>query len=381
MKQYVIISGLNLNDNNRGTAALSYGAISFLFQKGLLNKQQKILNYRFVKKFWKHEYKKDTIQVVNIDGISWEIVHKNIFILEKISLLRFGLLLPFTSFGKSLRCVERIAAINGGDGFSDIYGTKTFLDRLTDIYIGLKMNIPIIQLPQTLGPFINKDNLNIAKRILINSEKIFIRDNKFVSELNSFGVKYELSRDLSFYMKPQVWNISVPKDAIGINVSGLAYSNKFRTLSGQFDYYPELINQIVNFFQSKSHTIFLIPHSYNYQNPEKNNDDIIACRNVYNKLRNKSNIIIIDKDLTSPQIKYVISKMKFFIGTRMHANFAAIYTGIPLFGLAYSYKFEGAFNANGLDGKQQTAFINNITKEDIPLIIKKIDSVYLKFCK
>lgn len=43
--------------------------------------------------------------------------------------------------------------------------------------------------------------------------------------------------------------------------------------------------------------------------------------------------------------------MSFFIGTRMHANFAAIYTGVPLFGLAYSYKFEGAFNANGLDGK------------------------------
>ena len=68
--------------------------------------------------------------------------------------------------------------------------------------------------------------------------------------------------------------------------------------------------------------------------------------------------------------------MSFFIGTRMHANFAAIYTDVPLFGLAYSYKFAGAFNANGLDGDKQTAMINNIKKEEIDGIIQRIESFY-----
>jgi len=103
---------------------------------------------------------------------------------------------------------------------------------------------------------------------------------------------------------------------------------------------------------------------------------MIACREAFNRLTDKANVILIDKDLISPQIKYVISKMSFFIGTRMHANFAAIYTGVPLFGMAYSYKFEGAFNANGLNGAFQTAMINNISKEDIPAYIGKIDKVY-----
>ena len=73
--------------------------------------------------------------------------------------------------------------------------------------------------------------------------------------------------------------------------------------------------------------------------------------------------------------------MSFFIGTRMHANFAAIYTNVPLFGLAYSYKFEGAFNANGLDGTKQTVMINNIKESDIDSIIQKIDNVYHEFVK
>ena len=42
-------------------------------------------------------------------------------------------------------------------------------------------------------------------------------------------------------------------------------------------------------------------------------------------------------------------------------------------------KFEGAFNANGLDGKNQTAMINNITSEEIGIIINKIEKVYQKF--
>lgn len=71
--------------------------------------------------------------------------------------------------------------------------------------------------------------------------------------------------------------------------------------------------------------------------------------------------------------------MAFFIGTRMHANFAAIYSGVPLFGLAYSYKFEGAFNANGLDGKNQTTMITGIKKKDINEVIEKVEKIYQKY--
>lgn len=381
MKNFIIISGLNLNDNNRGTAALSYGAFSFLKEREWLNEKQTILNIKFVKKIWKKTYRRDKCEIVNIDNVQWKIITKHVFILEKVLLLKFGLLLPFTTFGRSMRNVQRVAAINGGDGFSDIYNTRTFWGRLTDTYIAFKLNIPVIQLPQTFGPFNVKENYNIATYILKKSEHVFVRDDKFTNELQNMGIKYEITRDLSYYMKPQEWDIQVKEDSIGINVSGLAYSNNFRTLKGQFEQYPNLINQIICYFRDKGHTIYLIPHSYNYNNPEIDNDDIIACRNAYNRLSDKSNVVLIDKDLSSPQIKYLISKMKFFIGTRMHANFAAIYTGIPLFGLAYSYKFEGAFNANGLNGREQTALINNITNNDISSIIKKIEYVFNKLCK
>ena len=160
-----------------------------------------------------------------------------------------------------------------------------------------------------------------------------------------------------------------------MNVSGLAYSNTFHGLEGQFDAYPELIDRIINHFRNKGCTIYLIPHSYGYNQPTAD-DDMIACRQAYDRLTDKNNVMLVDKDMTAPQVKYLISKMTFFMGARMHANFAAIYTGVPVFGTAYSYKFEGAFNANGLDGKKQTEVVNYLKKEDIKTYINKIELFY-----
>ena len=103
---------------------------------------------------------------------------------------------------------------------------------------------------------------------------------------------------------------------------------------------------------------------------------MVACRQAYERLTDKNNVVLVDKDMTAPQVKYIISRMTFFMGARMHANFAAIYTGVPVFGTAYSYKFEGAFNANGLDGKKQTAMLNNMKQSEIDAYIQKIDDFY-----
>ena len=170
--------------------------------------------------------------------------------------------------------------------------------------------------------------------------------------------------------------IEIPKESVGINISGLAFSNKFSGLEGQFTSYPKLMENLIKVFQKKNVPVFLIPHSYNYKKTEQNNDDLQACKAIYDGLNDKNNVICINKDLSSPKIKFLISKMSFFVGTRMHANFAAIYTGVPVFGLAYSYKFISGFNANGLNGESQTVMINNISDSDIPVIVEKVLHYY-----
>ena len=375
-KKYVIISGLNFNDNNRGTAALSYGSISFMKEKGYLSEGQELINFRQYKNFFKKKNLKGIRTEIQVSGDVWKHTEIAVFFLEYLLLIKFGILIPFTRFGQAIKNTSLVAAINGGDGFSDIYNTRLFFLRLKDSQIAMKRNIPVILLPQTIGPFNEAANRKIADLILKYASKVYVRDDCFINELRELGIDYEETKDLSFYMQPEPWNIDIKENPIGVNVSGLAYSNNFRSLKGQFNNYPELIDRLICTFRDKGHTVYLIPHSYNYQNPESDNDDMIACRQAYEKLKDKSAVYVVDKNLTSPQVKYLISKMSFFIGTRMHANFAAIYTGVPVFGLAYSYKFKGAFDANGLDGEKQTVMINNLPNNEIKHMIDKICLFY-----
>lgn len=373
-KKYVVISGLNLRDNNRGTAALGYGSFYFLKENGFLRDKDVVVTFGYYNNFFKSSNTTVKESEVEFDGFKIKNLRIPVLKLEKKLLDKFGIVLPFTRFGKIIRNLRWVAAINGGDGFSDIYSTETFISRLHETNIAMKCNIPVIILPQTIGPFKEESNRVIANRILQYATRIYVRDDKFIKELNSMGLKYEMTKDLSAYMKPQPFDIGIEPNAVGLNVSGLTYSNTFRTLSGQFASYPYLINAIIRYFQSQHVPIYLIPHSYNYNHPEESNDDLVAIRDLYAKLEDTTNVHVVDHDMISPQVKYVISQMSFFIGTRMHANFAAIYTKVPLFGLAYSYKFQGAFEANGI--YDSTAMINNITEEECDAIVVKISNKF-----
>lgn len=376
-KKYIDISGFNINQPNRGNAALSYGALEFLMKKGYIEKGDELIYFHSFRNF----FKKDNIIIKHesyyINNQTWKRTIVPVFHYEKILWQKFNILIPFTPFAKYLKQVKLEAADYGGDGFSDIYGDRDFINRMNQTFLLWKKDIPLIMLPQTVGPFAKDKNLQLALKVMRYAKKIYVRDDKFKENFQKYELKYELTKDISSYMCPEPWDIEIQSNSIGINVSGLAYSNTFKGLEGQFDAYPELINKLITHFREKGCTIYIIPHSYTYNNPD-DNDDMIACRKAYSRLEDKSNVVLIDKDMTAPQVKYVISRMKFFIGARMHANFAAIYTGVPVFGTAYSYKFEGAFCANGLNGKEQTAMINNLKSEDIEKYIEKVNDYYTK---
>ena len=374
VKNYLLVSGLNFQDNNRGTAALGYGAFSFLRQKGYLRENDTILSIKRIKNIFKH--KLTPAKVVQKNGQNdFQYVCLNVFFIEAFLYERFKILIPFTPFGKIIKKIRFVAAINGGDGFADIYGEKRFYSRLHDIVIARNMHLPYIFLPQTIGPFSEGVIYEYAKEIMKDAETVYVRDNRFEYELKMLGVNFEIAKDLSAYMAPEPFDISIKKDSIGLNVSGLAYFNKYNELANHFNAYPKLIDAIIEFFSQKNITIYLIPHSYNYENPEANNDDMEACKIVYHNSKHKANIVFVNNNLTPPQVKYVISEMSFFIGTRMHANFAAIFTNVPLFGLSYSFKFAGAFESNGIS-TSNIYEIKDLKEKDIAKVVDAIAGSY-----
>ncbi len=370
--KYVILSDFNVRSNNRGTAALGYGALAFLQSKGYIDDEFEIVKFRFHRYPWS-KIPKEIVSELDINGKKWKLHEISVWALERY-LYRFRLHFLNTLYGRTIKNVRIVAAINGGDGLTDLYGNKLLDSRLPEMKLAIESRIPFIVMPQTIGPFLDSGNKERILSILGKAQKIYVRDTNFVKELEEKGLQYEVDNDLSYYMQPEPVSVQIKHPCVGVNVSGLAYSNRFGNLAGEFDFYPKLMEEIVGMFKTKGCYIYIIPHSYNTERPEANNDDMEASKLFYDRLADKDRVFFVDKNLISPQIKYLISQMDFFVGTRMHANFAAIFTGTPVFGLAYSYKFKGAFERNGIHNR--VALINNLKESDISGVLSEIENAY-----
>jgi polysaccharide pyruvyl transferase WcaK-like protein len=373
MDKFIFFSDFAANHTNRGCQALNYGSFPFMHQVlGIDNVTIISPEYYYRRK------RNDEVHLLKLPDETIEIIRRFYWVPEilfTIVLYKLtGGKIGFGRFYKDLTKVDHILNISGGDGFSDIYSSHTFRHLFWPSLLGALLNKKLILLPQTIGPFKKKTNRILANYALRKAEKVFVRDLAFTDQLKKMDFKYELTSDVSFYMKPQEVDINIEKNAVGINVSGLAYYNHFKDLKNRFPFYGELIILVIEFFQKRNVPVFLVPHTYNHEAPEKNADDLQASKDILKTLKNKSGVTVIDADYIAPELKYIISKFDFFIGTRLHSNFAAIFSNVPVFGLAYSYKFSGTFDRYGL--KNNYSYVIDMKKETIKEVVRNIEKCY-----
>jgi len=373
MDKLIFFSDYSATHTNRGCQALTYGSFHFIYHI-LKLKNTKIIApgyyYRRKRPDEKYLFQLPDENVEVLRRFYWapEIIMTSL--LYRISGGKIG----FGKFYRDLKKVSVVFNISGGDGFSDIYKTRTFRHLLYPSLIAAFLNKKLVLLPQTLGPFNKRKNRVLAEYVIRKAETVYVRDTEFAENLKKLNVSYKLAHDVSFYMKPKEVNNDVELNSVGINVSGLAYYNNFGNLKGRFPYYKELIIEIIKYFQKHNVTIYLVPHTYNHETPELGSDDLQASKDIFHSLENKSGIHMINADYIAPEIKYIISKFDFFIGTRLHANFAAIFSHVPAFGLAYSYKFAGTFDRYGLN--ENYSSVIDMTQENVQEIISKIEKCY-----
>jgi len=373
-KRHIIISGIKLDDSNRGRAAQAFGVLPFLSQTMNLADYD-IVKLKLYNNIFRYGKRSDAYHKITIRGVDYNIHAVYIFSLYYWIVRFLRIKVPMKRLNDLLNNTEYIAVANGGDGFSDTYGTKAFKAHLVDVHFAMVYDVPLMQLPQTLGPFKNTSNYSLAEKILKFSKKIYVRDLTFQEELEAMGVKYELTHDMSHFMLPEpVDHIEILPQSVGLNIGGFAHSNTFLELANKFDNYPALIKGIITSFQKKNIPVYLLPHAYDYRKPEAVNDDLEAMRTLYNSLEDKQDVYLIDENLMAPNKRYLISQFDFFIGTRLQSCLSAIHTQTPVFGLAYSKKFEGSFNEYGMAGHY--ANIVDLKQESIPAILTKLQKSY-----
>lgn len=377
----IIILGASFITGNLGVSALAWSVINLLRSKWP-DAEVNLLGGRSKSKV------PVSIKDSSIEIPSWPVryspklfmVNHIVWMLLAVSLIK---LFPFlkkmlVKKGSTLDAIYRsdlITDMTGGDSFSDIYGMKRFIFGYLIKSLCQVTGKPFVMLPQTYGPFKGALSRCLARRVLKKTTKIYSRDKEgmaVVKELIGETDKVVLSPDVAFVLdateieqsaigNEQLSNVLFDVDnksqVVGLNVSGLLYNGGY-TGNNEFGLkcdYKDLLKEIIEYFTSLPDSkVLLVPHVV----PEgwETENDLIACHKLRDSLSDdiKEKVFIAEPDEGQPffdqcEIKYIIGKCDFFMGSRMHSTIAAMSQCVPAVGMAYSKKFAGVFQTVGVD--------------------------------
>jgi colanic acid/amylovoran biosynthesis protein len=269
-----------------------------------------------------------------------------------------------------------------GDMYSDDYGIKSTISYFKGLYIKLLFKKPIIIFPQSIGPFNTKLTKRLAKFVFNHCNVVIPREQITHDLLKEMKIKtlHPIIDDTAFLLNPsseqEIKKIMKKENIIkekGKRLIGLSLSQSIATYSkcetnSKYEEYVKKMVSLVDYLTSKLNAnLIFIPHVGGEEN--KANDDRIMCNLVYSKAKDKEKIRIMQKERYWPQeFKGVISKCDLFIGSRMHANIAALSTNVPTIAIAYSHKTYGI-----MERFNQEKYVCDIMKLSEKELINKIN--------
>ncbi|KJF43875.1 polysaccharide pyruvyl transferase family protein [Draconibacterium sediminis] len=364
-KLHIGITGINHLSGNRGVGAL---AISTIY---LLNKIAKDKGYDVDITAINYNYGKSTITIEKDNIEINNILPLNFFNFKDFlkSLINPKNLKSYRTYIK----FDYILCMGEGDSFADIYGKLRFNSINNQHRMARLLNIKYSLLPQTIGPFNNEQIKKQAKTSIEKAELVFARDSQSLEYVtyNTNQQNVIEAIDVAFFMPFKKKQFSKDKLHVGINISALLWHGGY-TRNNQFGLksnYKKLVHSIIEFFLSINNVkIHIVPHVVSPNSNVEN--DYEVSYELVNQL-NDDRIVLAPFFLDPITAKSFIAGLDFFTGARMHSTIAAFSSGVPVFPMAYSRKFNGLFK-DTLDYE----YMGDMVNEGNEIILSKMKKAF-----
>lgn len=265
-------------------------------------------------------------EMLSMQGVRWQIAKR-----IQGHAFNFERFLPWADYVLSL----------GGDNYSMDYGSaRTYFDANERILTSGKK---LVIWGASIGPF-DKDPVleRYAAEHLKRLHKLVVRESRSKSYLESLGVRNNvvLMPDPAFSLGsenvvlPQQIETMLDAGAIGINLSPLLA--RYRPEPAYW--VEEAAKWVDTLAASTKYPILLIPHVM-----QPGNDDAAFMAEIMARISaNSGRLQLLAGDrMSSKQLKYVISRLRCFVGARTHATIAALSKNVPTLSIGYSIKARG----------------------------------------
>jgi polysaccharide pyruvyl transferase WcaK-like protein len=270
------------------------------------------------------------------------------------------------------RTVARSRAVldvSGGDSFTDLYGAKRFRAMVLTKRLALDAGVPLVLLPQKLGPFLDPANRDEAVAILRRAAAVWVRDAASLAFLEgALGPAFDPARhrlgvDMAVALpaaRPAVLDPALTRwldparafPLAGINVSGLLCNDAARASRdfGLADAHPAQVEAMARALLAAEPDLrlVLVPHVHRPEGDVES--DLGAARALVARLGDLATdrVMVLGKRPNAMELKWVLSRLDWFAGARMHATIGAFSSGVPTLGLGYSDKAQGVFAECGI---------------------------------
>jgi polysaccharide pyruvyl transferase WcaK-like protein len=258
-------------------------------------------------------------------------------------------LLPATRTGRALDKAAALLVL-GGDNLSYDYGFLATLLFFSPLQAAIRKGVPSIIWGASIGPFSKRPRWE--KRfadLLRRADLITVREQVTQDYLDGLGVRENVRRvtDPAFLLPtcpaelPSEIERALQAGAVGLNLAPLM--KRYNSLSNR-QWMREALNILAKIRAGTSHPIVLIPHVMMPPWVFPDNDDYQFMRTLLDRLPpdKKEGIFLYDaRNHSSKQIKWVISRLKMFIGSRLHSIVAALSSCVPALYIGYGIKSRG----------------------------------------
>ncbi len=274
-----------------------------------------------------------------------------------------------------------------GDSLSD-RGSHSAVN-LAGIILCILLKKPVICYSQSIGPF-SRWTQPVARFALSRVEGITVRERMSCDYLLGLGLRPErigLFGDCAFNLSAanddrvdEILSRSGVREAggdvIGISASALMTEIQAGPEGGprpSIASYADVIRTLADEVRRADPraTILLVPHVIAPATWAK--DDRWACNRLIEGLRDREHVVVLSADYTAEELKGVIGRCSFFIGSRMHACIAALSQHVPTVALSWSHKYPGIMERLGM-----RRYVFDTTKQTPEEIREGIMAAYLE---
>jgi len=222
---------------------------------------------------------------------------------------------------------DAILDTGAGDSLTDGYGARRLLMMLYTQRAAIQLGIPLVFLPQTIGPFRSPPLRALAAATLRAARTVFARDpesERYARE--RLGVDALPGTDLVFALPRPT---TPPSGAVVLNVSGLLWDRNPHVDDRR---YRDQLRRLAGALRADGHRIVLMPHVLANASPD---DDQRVLHHAAELLGADS--IAVPTDLGDA--RRILAGASAVVGSRMHACLNALSMGTPSYAWAYSRKF------------------------------------------